>query len=334
MVMPSLSPGKARCLQRLSDGAGRYGLLAIDQRPPIFEIAAKAHNKPMNKVGKETVAIKRLLTEALAGQVSGLLVDPIYAYGAALPILPRECGLMLTLEHHVFKTRKDGHRLSSLIPRWSVDKAVAAGAEGLKLLAWHRPDAPREVRAHQERFVREAGAACKAAQRPFIFEILPYKLPSESEDEYHRKLPALSLGSAEAFADAKFGVDLYKLALPAAAFGVKEWGGSLYAMSEIRKTMDTFTKILPAPWLLLSGGLNADRFVAAMEAAADAGARGYLAGRAVWLDPLGAYPDIAKTRARLETEGRATLKRLNGVLARLPAAPPPVGSYHLPISVA
>ena len=332
--MPSLPTGKARCLQRLSDGEGRFGLLAIDQRPPIFEIAAKAHAKPISKVGQETIAIKQLLAETLADQVTGLLVDPIYAYAATMPGLSRTCGLMLTLEHHVFKTRKDGHRLSSLIPRWSVEKAVAAGAEGLKLLAWHRPDAPREVRAHQERLVREVGAACMVAQRPFIFEILPYKLPGESEIDYHRKLPALSMGSVEAFASEKFGVDLYKLALPAAAAGVKDWGGSLYALSDVRKTMEAITEALPTPWLLLSGGLNADRFVASMERAADAGARGYLAGRAVWLEPLAAYPDIAKARMRLTSEGRSTLQRLNRVIARMPAASPPPEAYRLPISLA
>lgn len=330
--MPPPPPGKARSLQRLSDGEGRFGLLAIDQRPPIMEIAAKATGKPMNKVGRETIAIKRLLAETLAPHVSGLLVDPIYAYATAMPVLPRACGLMLTLEHHVFKTRKDGHRLSSLIPRWSVDKAVAAGAEGLKLLAWHRPDAPREVRAHQERFVREVGAACRKAERPFIFEILPYRLPGESEEAYNRKLPELSLGSVEAFAPAKFGVDLYKLALPAAAAGVKEWGGALYSLAQVQKTMAAMTKALPAPWVLLSGGLSAERFVAAMEAGAEIGCRGYLAGRAVWLDPLGAYPDMAKARARLESEGRATIDRLNRAIARLPAAPAPAASYNLPIS--
>ena len=80
--------------------------------------------------------------------------------------------------------------------------------------------------------------------------------------------------------------------------------------------------LLPAPWVLLSGGMPSGQFVEALRAALDAGARGYLAGRAVWWAPLQAYPDLAKVRRNLTADGLATLAALNRELKRLPPQKP------------
>jgi len=59
------------------------------------------------------------------------------------------------------------------------------------------------------------------------------------------------------------------------------------------------------------------QFVDALRAAIDGGARGYLAGRAVWWEPLQAYPDLAAVRKNLQTGGLATLATLNREIERL-----------------
>jgi tagatose 1,6-diphosphate aldolase len=69
--------------------------------------------------------------------------------------------------------------------------------------------------------------------------------------------------------------------------------------------------------------MPAARFIDALGAALDAGARGYLAGRAVWWEPLQAYPDLVAIRRNLETTGLATLAALNRALERLPPQRPP-----------
>lgn len=307
------TPAKARAYARIGDGALRFGTLAIDQRPPLMHLVAQALGRDPEQVGPQVAELKGILAETLGRAVTGILIDPHYAFPAAMPTLPRETGLMLTLEHHRFETVEGGWRKSAIIPGWSVEQAVRMGADGLKLLAWHRPDAPPEVVEHQRNLVREVGAACKKADRLFIFEVLPYPLPGEDEATYKAKLREMSLEIAAAFADPGFHVDLYKLAFPGAAELVKEFGGSGYSLEDLEADMREYTK-LPAPWLLLSGGLGADPFVQMLEAALNAGARGYLAGRAVWQHPLRFYPDKTKVREALREEGLGTIDRLNELL--------------------
>ncbi len=307
------TPAKARSFARIGDGAMRFGTLAIDQRPPLMQLVAKALGRDPEQVSAEVTELKGILAETLGRAVTGILIDPHYAFPAAMPTLPRETGLMLTLEHHRFETVEGGWRKSAIIPGWSVEQAVRMGADGLKLLAWHRPDAPPEIVEHQLHLVREVGQQCKKADRLFIFEVLPYPLPGEDSATYNAKLRQMSLEIAAAFADPGFHIDLYKLAFPGAAGLVREFGGSGYSLEDLEADMREYTR-LPAPWLLLSGGLEADRFVQMLEAALSAGARGYLAGRAVWQHPLRFYPDKTRVREALREEGLETLDRLNELL--------------------
>ena len=310
------TPAKARAFARIGDGVMRFGTLAIDQRPPLMNLVAKGLGRDPEGVGREVTELKGILAETLARSVTGILIDPHYAFPAAMPLIPRETGLMLTLEHHRFQTVEGGWRKSALIPAWSVEQAARMGADGLKLLAWYRPDAPAEITEHQLNFVREVGTACKKADRLFIFEVLPYPIAGESEAEYNAKLRDMSLQIAAAFADPGFNIDIYKLAIPGAAGLVKEWGGSGYDLDALEGDMREYTK-LPAPWLLLSGGLNTEQFIQAFECAASAGARGYLARRAIWQHPLRKYPDLATTRAALLEEGREAMDRLNEILVTI-----------------
>ncbi len=80
--------------------------------------------------------------------------------------------------------------------------------------------------------------------------MLPYPLPGEDSATYNAKLRQMALEI----------IDLYKLAFPGAANLVREFGGSAYSLEDLEADMREYTR-LPAPWLLLSGGLEADRFV-------------------------------------------------------------------------
>jgi len=329
-IRQTITPGKARSLARISDGEGRYAVLAIDQRWQLFEFIGRVLGKAAGAVDAETGEVKAVLASVLASHVTGLLVDPFCGYHRVVPDLPRDVGLLLTMEDHEFDTQPDGHRVSRLMARWSVDAAVRAGAEALKLLVWYRHDAPAAVRVQQLGFVRHVGEDCRNADRPLVLEVLPYRLPGETEAEYARRLPDLTVGLADALADPTLGVDLYKLALPGSREGVREWGGNLYGLADLRVHMTRITERLPAPWVLLSGGMPSHQFTDALRAALDGGARGYLAGRAVWWEPLQAYPDLAAVRKNLQTGGLATLATLNREIERLAPQRLPV-SWQLQI---
>ncbi|MFB6286143.1 MAG: tagatose 1,6-diphosphate aldolase [Candidatus Bipolaricaulia bacterium] len=313
------TPGKARGLARIGDGDGRIAAVATDQRPPLFNLVADKLDMSIKDTGPRASEIKGLLAETLAHHATGLLVDPYYGFCRAMPHLPPETGLMMTLEHHVFATDTNGFRKSDWIPDWSAEQAVRYGADGLKLLAWYRSDAPQAVLDHQHRFVERVGAACRQVDRPFVYEVLPYQLASESDEAYVEALPELMRRCMLDFSDERYGVDLYKLGFPARAKAVEEWGGSHYPLADMEAIMRETTERLPAPWVLLSGGLDSETFIQAFRSAVDCGARGYLAGRAVWAEAMDAYPDLEACRGRLQAQSVEVLDQLNQTLESLPA---------------
>jgi tagatose 1,6-diphosphate aldolase len=285
--------GKMISLKRISDGQGRFALLAVDQRPPLYNLVAERRpGWPQALVWEEVRRLKAMVVRALGDLVTGVLLDPLYGQ-EAVQVLPKGVGLLLTLEDHRFREDALGFRLSRVIPRWGVSAAVRSGADALKLLVWYRPDAPPQVRAHQVDLVRRVGRVAWKYGRSLVLEILPYpRLDASTEVE------GLWEGILRDFSNPRLGVDLYKLP---------------YVPRVVRK----FSEVLPAPWVLLSGGLSAEDFLESLEASLDAGARGFLAGRAFWLEALKAYPDLGevgegleRTRAHVEKAKKLLLKKL------------------------
>lgn len=306
--------GKARGLQRIADGAGRYAVLAIDQRPPIFELLATKLGVPPEATAARAGDVKRVIVRALGGDVTGVLIDPLFGLGPALPVLRRETGLLVTLEDHAFQRRPDGHRLSDVIEGWGADRATHAGADALKFLVWYRDDAPEACRRHQQEVVRRVGEACRQADRPFVLEILPYELPGEDVDAYAAASPSLHARAVEVFAAPEYAVDLFKLALPGAVKAVTDWGGRHYSLAELETHMRATTAALDVDWVLLSAGVTGPQFEQALAAALRSGARGYMAGRALWWAPLQSYPDEDAMERSLEEVRRGTLARLGELL--------------------
>ena len=97
-----LSAGKYRGLSRLADGAGRFKMVAVDQRPPI-ENPIRAARGGAEAPWEDVAAFKRMLVEELQGQASAMLLDPHYAYPVSVRILDPHKGLILTLEDSVVR---------------------------------------------------------------------------------------------------------------------------------------------------------------------------------------------------------------------------------------
>ena len=131
--------------------------------------------------------------------------------------------MLSTLEGYDF-TVVDGERRSAPIQGWSVAKARRAGADAIKVLAWHRPDVSEATAAHQDAFVRAAAAACVEQDVPFVLELLDYPLPGEDprDPAWLQGKPDRVLGSLRHYADPAFGVDLFKLELPFDVHYVRE----------------------------------------------------------------------------------------------------------------
>jgi tagatose 1,6-diphosphate aldolase len=311
--------GKTRGLARLADADGHFRMVALDQRPPMFEAIARAKKITKDQVTyADVAAAKRLLVEALARHCSSMLFDPNFAVPAAIDLLPPRCGLIMTLEEHRVEETPGG-RKSRVIDNWSVPKIRAMGGDAVKVLAWYRPDGDAAVNAHQQRFVREIGEECARNDIPYVLELLVYPFLGSANHtvdyiESPDKLPSLVLGSVREFAKPEYGVDLLKLESPLAANNLPHRDGSAAAMAA-QKEFDAIGEICTEngiPWVLLSGGATHDKFERVLEYAYGAGAGGFLAGRTIWLDAVRThFPDLAAVSAALNKESVAILNSLS-----------------------
>jgi len=97
----NLHLGKTRGLRRMADEAGHFTMVALDQRPPIASLVAAKRGIAPSEVGfADMVAVKRLLVDVLSRGASAMLMDPNFAFPAALDRLPAHTGLVVTLEDH------------------------------------------------------------------------------------------------------------------------------------------------------------------------------------------------------------------------------------------
>src|SRR5919199_1898836 len=310
-----LSAGKYLGLRRLADAPGRFKMVAIDQRTPLFgPIAAKRGTADVPY--EDVVAVKERLAERLSPKASAMLLDPIYAFPRVLPIMDVRPGLMLSLEHSRVEDTPKG-KLSRAIPGWSVEKIRRAGADAVKVLVWYRHDADPAVKRHQQDFVRAAGEACARFDIVHLLESLTYPLPGESAEQVAGRRLELVLGAVADFADPGFRVDIYKLEAPGRLHAVPDPHGPEADAQQPR--YDRMAGLVPKPWVLLSAGAGAEDFRRLLTYAYRAGASGYLCGRAIWQTAFAQFPDLAAMDRTLMAEAVLYLDEINGLTDRIAA---------------
>lgn len=323
MSSSNLRLGKQWGLRRMATPEGHFTMVALDQRPPIANlIAAKRGIALADVTFKDMVDVKRVIVESVGKHASAVLFDPNYAFPAALDVLPAHTGLVVTLEDHRFKDTPGG-RLSHSIQDWSVEKIKRAGGDGVKVLAWYRPDAEADVLAHQQAYVEAIGKECMQHDIPYVFELLVYPFPKSAAHttdyvESLEKIPDLVLDSVREFAKPKYGIDLFKLEspLPGAMLPARDGSPAHLKAQALFDEMGRICKDAGIPWVMLSAGVTPKQFVRVMEFAYAAGAHGFLAGRAVWLEAMQHFPDLTKCAAQLRQQGGETLAELEALTKR------------------
>ncbi len=307
-----LSAGKLWGLRRMADAAGRFKMTAVDQRPPIIKPIAE-HYGSAEAPWADVAGFKRMLIETLQSESSAMLLDPNYAIPAGIDALSPRLGLIVTLEDSRFTETPDG-RLSQQIDNWSVGKIKRMGADAVKVLAWYRPDAPDSVCQKQKDFAKRIGEECHRHDIPYLFELLVYPLASDAEkggdyQEMQSKRADHVLQSVEAFAAPDFGIDVFKLESPVAATDVPGVGNE--GWQEIQALFDEMGRLAGRPWVMLSAGAGKAQFKSILTHAYRAGASGYLAGRAIWMEPFSKFPDWGAMRQGLCTESVDYMRELN-----------------------
>jgi tagatose 1,6-diphosphate aldolase/sulfofructosephosphate aldolase len=138
--------------------------------------------------------------------------------------------------------------------------------------------------------VRAVVEACRAYGLPSVIEPLVARQPGDD----HALTKQLVIRSAETLAE--LGPDLLKL----------EWPGDADGCKQLSKVCGT------VPWALLSAGVAYQQFVDRVLVAMDAGATGYIAGRAFWGEAAGFTG--AERRRFLQTTGVERMTALKAAL--------------------
>ena len=312
--------GKYRRLQRLSDANHRFALLAIDQRGSLLKMLAAHTQRPASNVSDEALAlIKEVITAAVAPFATAVLTDPIYGYPAAPKAVPPAVGVLLALEVTGYEASNSAERLTRLIDGWSVRGIGQTGADAVKVLVWHHPDASQQTLQHQESLVERVGAQCAEEGLPFVLEIVGYPLEGHTavSVEYARAKPDIVLDGAQRYSQPRFGVDLLKVEFPTNLKYVGEYqdrafGGHevIWDLSEVASICRQLDEASHVPWVILSAGVDPAEFVENVRLANDAGASGFICGRAVWKHVVDWFPDASAMRRFAEETARELFVRI------------------------
>lgn len=252
----------------MTSAHGQFMILALDHRDSFRAYLSL----PSHVDGDGHVdMLKSRLVAAVGRRASGVLLDPgasterVVHDGALHP----DVGMMISLDAGDYDgTNQDGPIVST---EWSVQDVGALGGDAVKLLVYHRVDAPDAARREFE--VRRLAERCSRAGVPLLVEPIPYDLPGRRPADG----PEMIAASARAMAAA--GADVLKLPFP--ALGSED---PVVACARITAA------VAPVPWVLLSWGASFPAFTEQLEHALRAGAHGFAAGRSIWGDAV-AKPD-------------------------------------------
>lgn len=255
-------------LGRLARPSGAFAMLAVDQRESLRAMFAEHQDEPVPD--RTLTEFKLAATGILSPDASAVLLDKQFAFDQAVAAgaVAPSCGLIAAADRFV---AGDGEIVSAVAIDGDVEPEVVRrqGAAAMKLLVIHRPDEPAAERIGMvEQFVDR----CRRGGLLSIIE--PVARAPRGGGAWDRDAGILAaareLGAR--------GADLYKAEVPLGGRGPDE---------AILDACAALTDAIASPWVVLSSGVQAERFPAAVELACRAGASGFLAGRAVWAAVVG-----------------------------------------------
>jgi tagatose 1,6-diphosphate aldolase len=287
--MKSFSLGKLRCLEQLTNEFGVFTVVAFDHRDSL--VAALSKTLGADQPGWEMVArIKQQIARALGPHASGVLLDPQYSAGPVIAggALPGRVGFAVACEESGYSDTAAG-RVTTLLDDWSVAAIKRLGGAAVKLLLYYHPDSP--AAESQETVVRQVAAECETHEIPLMLEPICYPIEpglKKSEAAFAAQRPELVLESARRLVP--LGVDILKAEFPTDA---KYETDEAKMYDYCRRLSEISAGI---PWVLLSAGVDFPTFQRQVEIACEAGASGFVAGRAIWKEALETADEVARDR--------------------------------------
>lgn len=257
-------------LNKLARESGALAMVAVDQREALRGMFAAHQLLPVPD--SQLTQFKVDVARELSPYASALLVDQEFGIDAIIEqnALKDGCGLIAAADLLVGPA---GGAATDTAIDLEVDpiRMRDIGSVGLKFLILWRSDESPDVRA---KLIEEFNILCKKSGLPSIIEII-VKPPTDTSKSFNRE-EELIQAAKEA---ASWKPDLYKAEVPF------HGEGDLVA---ITRNAERISEAIGSPWVVLSNGVKQPFFNEAVKACALGGASGFLAGRAVWADIVGA----------------------------------------------
>jgi tagatose 1,6-diphosphate aldolase len=303
----ALTPGKIRGLSTTSTAGGIFTILAIDHRDSMRVVLDP--EAPAAIPAAALTDVKLWLLRELGGAATAVMLEPEYsaAHAIATRTLRGDVGFLVALEAQGYLGDPTA-RQTFLLEGWSVEKAKRLGASGIKLLVLYRPDSP--IAADQDVMIRKVIADCAASDIPLFLEPLAYVTE-----------PGLTTNSAEFAAKRRrividtvkrlgaLGPEVLKVQFPVDTRHEPDRAVWADACAELDAAS-------PVPWALLSGGDPYELFRDQVRVACEAGASGFMVGRALWGEavttPLAERQRLAESLLRPRFQELATIARAHG----------------------
>ncbi|MGV2982261.1 hypothetical protein ACNPNP_01035 [Microbacterium sp. AGC85] len=262
-------------LDAIARPSGGFAMVAMDQRESLrhmFDLAGRG--RPEDEV---IIDFKVAVAEELGPFASGFLADRQFGFDRVSAALPGSTGLILAVD--ALDQVEGGPVEDTALDEVALEE-LPAGVDAIKLLLIWRRDEKREARVDlASRFIAEARALGVLSVLEPVVRAAPGETDFEADAairEAARELSALH-------------PDLYKSQVPMAGTGTE---------AEQRTASAALNECMATPWVVLSQGVERERFADAVRAACQEGASGFLAGRALWSDVVGHDDVQSELRAR------------------------------------
>ena len=304
--MKELSIGKIRGLQQIANRDGILTICALDHRGSLSRMINPEH--PGEVSYAEMVKRKIELCSSLAEYASAVLLDPIFGAAPAIGrgVLPKSTGLLVSIEATGYSGDKE-YRATELLSDWSVEKIKRMGASAVKILVYYRPDLS-ELARQQLDTVNLVATECLKYDLPFLVEPVSYPVGSEVDNPAELAARKGEIVVRTAREITALPIDVLKAEFPADLHYQKDKA----VLGELCRQLDNAS---PVPWVILSAGVDFELFYQQVEIACQAGASGFLGGRAIWQEAMAIGDEGERTRY-LTTVGADRLKRLAEVASK------------------
>ncbi len=283
-----LTPGRWRGLKTTSLlDKHIFGIVAFDQRGSYRRML------PENTPYPDAVKIKEEVVGALTLHATAVLLDPTYGLGPAMQMTGK-AGLVLALEKSGY-SGDDTHRRPEFVDTWTPEKIRKMGGNAVKLLVYYNPNSGDLV-DEMDTLITEKVAEIHAHDLPVFLEPMSYSIDADVD----KKSAAFAAQKRQIVVETarrlcKTGADVLKMEFP--------FDHNHEANEAVwREGCQELSEASTAPWVLLSAGVDFETFERQTIVACEAGASGFLAGRAIWKEAVNMTPEERK----VFLEGQAT----------------------------